>query len=164
MWQSGYFSIVPPPFHYLWVARKTYSHTHWLQGFFFFFYIFTSFFLINWYRKTYSDICIFSFSSVLVWEILDTNYTGSCFDPLSWITHDQTYWTDTNTQSLFLTALRQHTDSYIYGLPHQLEDVWEGLCDLLSLQCGHSTTFLNLMWHNIKMHLQSNTVSEQLDT
>ena len=58
------------------------------------------------------------------------------------LTFDHTY---TNTHCLSLTALRQHTDSYIYGAPHQLSYVLESLCDVLSLQTDFPFTSGDLM-------------------
>ena len=90
---------------------------------------------------------LFSFFLFLVLEILDVidGYFEPCCAAKSYDSHMIKRTEQAETQSLFLTALCQHADSYKYGLPHQLIDVWEGLCDVLSLQYGLSKTFLDLM-------------------
>ena len=60
-----------------------------------------------------------------------------------------------------LTTLCQHTDSYKYGAPHQPEDLWEGLCDVLSLKRGISITLIYLMWCNTKVHDELKSVKVQ---
>lgn len=48
------------------------------------------------------------------------------------------------------TILGLHNCSYVYGTPHQFCNWWEGLEDVLSLQCGYSFTFVNLLRVYIK--------------
>lgn len=64
-----------------------------------------------------------------------------------------------HTDGLVLTALRQHTDGYKYEIPHQFQDVSEGLCDVLSPQCDHSITPRNLIGHNVEMHLKIQSIN-----
>ena len=60
------------------------------------------------------------------------NTVSYFYGEILWIPREQIYWM-AKKHSAFLTAFCQHTDSYKYGVPHQVEDVWEGLCDVLSL-------------------------------
>ena len=105
---------------------------------------------VGWCRNMYAFTHKLMMQSyILMLKSHITNFLsflqGKCYTHWIYMNH---IWL--NTHFLSLTALSQHTDRYIYGAPIQVNDVFEGLCNVLSLQSDLPFTFYNLMWYDKK--------------